>query len=1810
MALKPILFWKAPDSTQDLNTRVREIRRSIFPTQIGSGGVGLVTPSSTTLNVTVSPFLAQGFDGLTVLSDSTITQTLPVPPPGPAQVYWLAMYTRYQLMQPAITTMSFVPDSTIQTAVDKDYYVRFAKVTVAPGTLNAAAATWDFSVGDHSEQLGQSRWRAPVATAASLPIPPSYNGEPPNHDGDVRVALDTHFAYVWSTASSTWSVVSGAGSLTSTIARDKELDRKVHRSNVGTGLLGIGHNEGAFGDSVGVIGTGFRVGDGPIVNSTATTFNLRVAPFQCAVNGHKIAVGDTTIPLSAPPGFAPFRYDLVYLEVYRSRIVTPVSGIVYDNNIGGTYTFAQIETLIEQIVSEDPYFGVSNFQFGGVELSDTGDLIVTLWKWSVQDGITYTGPSAANYVVSQASPVTVPGFVATTYSAAAHNSRIGIATNNTLAPGIWDGTAYGIPVFVVRRNNGEGSYAPNITAGPTLSGVNIWNLLPMADSEAARPMVRRLLQDDAAPLDCAPGVLVGYDQPLTFTNGGAGGPLTLNIPAQKFALTFPSGTLSSSFPGTVEMAAAAASIQPTAPPVAGARRDFVYLIYWASTSAITLPTAATNTAAKAFAQAVTLLDSSVQGGRTVYVYGMYVVSDAGASTDETDSFVAVSLPFYETGGAVAFNPVGSADHPSLWVAIPTGSALAEHGIDRVFAMPIEIIHRRNSAAYSDATVGSNFNGSGITRPEFAFAGLPTAAYDLLDREVVDLRHATGNLDLDAILEASMDRVCRGQLNTRLVTHPLDASIAGTSHLCVDVIGDPTIPALTPSTSIVPASYLDNCYYAFSDAVETQVVSWTTDVIGATVATGANYTIPSSGLGTDAATHYDYVQAKPLQGNGGAAMFEVTYNSATPRTTLRIRAPRGAYLLSSMRAPMDFVVGGALTPPTQNTNQIGLVSFAHIHGGTNAPIGTPRTQVTRMLGVQAGYGVGSYDYRISYNYLHDTALSATSLTVNAVDRVGRPTDVTLIFPFVDDPGVSAVSSSSGLASIQVAAVFVYDKPKTAWKLRTDYNNYGSTIDDRVCGLSLAPKRIYNINGVVRGTTYNNISVGPLYRTITKACTGTTQVTILAADFTGETGVSIFGLLGDPLLPAGSTQQVRAMEMSTVPGTSLTVTFDAALPGAGNVSFKVAYTSNENKYWFEVYKTSRGVIGPFTWVSDTSELNISGGGGGSNSVTAVPETSYTMAVQHPTNAQNRFTLGVPNGASPPTSNTIGERLSFLGLWNENSAGAPNYYVTADDTWYAGTNVLPWATGSFGRSDIVVNSQFPSLGATTSYYDTYGPHAFFFGGPPSPQSRSTTTVYATPIPLDGAGGDYCVVVYEGHTYSGIMGDNDTLANRLARLEHAVLPANVGDALIYEAVGPMNVTTAGTGLPYLDWRAMGTQDSFYTAGIATPGYRATYYQPDILKENGVSMAYRAAKLNSERLRPVQSIVDAARWNARDDDSDLVMNFIPGPPSQYCPKPNVTGIDIGSFAGVGPGVRSDYDHSAILTQSVTNDLFMGGDRSGWQRLPTVTIQINNANGVDVVRVPYQPAFLGYWVGYGSAGSAQGDTDILLNQAIGDFWGTGSLQKIGVMPTSGVAPSAGLRLVRTITGGDLTALKSRLASFPTFTPETVGRPRTASAVIARGSQGYPTFRPGFLGPVVNGAEATWLGRPSENLLSGCPQDAGLIGQASIGQFVFGTSAVPLAHQQSGNILFATQGLYYDQAPADYGTYPAATNVLSPQKLWAYRGSAINLSGQVRLLINSGFGSQMLVDVQNAFVRNAGTPVHVGFSADAFELLHRPVRRSH
>jgi hypothetical protein len=67
MAFKPIFRFRNPDSTADLN----KAYASAVSKGIYSGGDLIVSPSS--LNITVAPFTAVGFDGLT-LESTTSTQ--------------------------------------------------------------------------------------------------------------------------------------------------------------------------------------------------------------------------------------------------------------------------------------------------------------------------------------------------------------------------------------------------------------------------------------------------------------------------------------------------------------------------------------------------------------------------------------------------------------------------------------------------------------------------------------------------------------------------------------------------------------------------------------------------------------------------------------------------------------------------------------------------------------------------------------------------------------------------------------------------------------------------------------------------------------------------------------------------------------------------------------------------------------------------------------------------------------------------------------------------------------------------------------------------------------------------------------------------------------------------------------------------------------------------------------------------------------------------------------------------------------------------------------------------------------------------------------------------------------------------------------------------------------------------------------------------------------------------------------------------------------------------------------------------------
>lgn len=1822
MALKAVLVYKNVDSTLDINNKTAYIiNRGIFRSP---NGAGKVTPSTTNLLVTVDPFIANGRDGLVVQDTQQTTLTLPVPQSGSA-TYWVALLAKYNSNAAATLQFAFFTDSQVTTSVDADFYIRFARVTVSSGTTTASGATWEFSVGDHSEYLGKNRWRDPVATIADLPLPPNYLGEMPNRDGDVRLVTATYLPYVWVESLEDWMPIGASSNVIINDAKRQLLERDMIRGTHGTGIEGTGPNVAKYADSdiSGVLtksATGLNVSNTPITGG----YFVRIAPFRAYVNGHPILTKDTVVTISNPYT----GYDLVYLEVCRRPLVTPPGGVIFANNVapnppGSTYTYDQIETLIEQVINNTPNFTGSstqgNFDFTALDVNTDGQYVVTEWRLSVKSNVTVT--DVTSFSISAATcAVNLSGFTGN-YSAATYNSRIGINSSGDTTT--YQGVAYAIPLLIVKRDVAETApFVPSTTVTNNLSGVNVLNIAPPSDINFSRRALRVLARQDSLAStgaeDFPGGVLKGYKTALGKTNGGAAGPLYVNIPAMSWKLGFPSGTKGPEYLPhgcVVDSTATTTQLQLPAPPSSGARRDFVYLLYWVSTIPVNPCPAGTHVnAVKAFGPTpVTITEYDALGPMTVYAHGIYLAESVGTDAEARDALT--TLGFTQTTDG------------SVWSKNAPAGFSAEQGVDTVYALPVALYHRRNSAVWSITTGSDNFNGStvgGTLRPEEEFDGTSAKPYDLLDKEVLDCRHATGNIDLQQVLEETMDRLVQGKLATRFNLSPLDSSVANTTQLMVDVLG--TNASVTPQLQVAQAVDLDGARVHFSDAIETQVIPWTTaPVTFANTAYPAN-TYSSSATGASGTVALDVSRGSldtNLPSGGARPIYELIVGNTggtSLRVALRIRAPRKSYILSNFQSSGS--VNTIPNSPTIDFSQLtGLCELRFLQPSTAITL-SPYATVPATSTDQAADRRASTDLCAGYNFRADVGWSNTSTIINEMDAHGRPVDMTVYWDAVD-PVLFSPPSLNG--NIHVACAFVWDKPRTAYKLGVDSTYYGAAAVDRISGLSLVPKKVYKISGTIRGTAYSSVKVGPLYKVITKTLSATDTFSITTADI-GETSVYMYGILDSPQCADGTIVSINKLVSSTnnypIDG-NLSVTLSASV--TTQVSVKVAYTSTENRYWFEVCKTSKGLIGPFSWFSDELTPSTSPVGG---SVLSTGAASWnTINAAYPLRDPNQFALGLNNQLVSGTY--VGaERVPF-GLFFLCSA-ATGYYVCRTSGAY-GSHTSPFPSGNFNRTTITVDDKVLDPGRdggtltpttvgtlydqTSMYFDTHGVQV-----PSTAAAAANTTkvvlVYASVVPMVNT--DTITVLYEGHSYQGIMGDNVSFSTRAQKLQDFIIPDAENDSLKYESTTNVFATSAGTGLPLLDWRDMayagaGTGTRSGSSTVATLGaYRSTYYHQELPKRHGKNRAYRLLLQNSRRVKAGETFgKDLAYQTANLAEYDLTMNFIPAPPSQF-DTTSVTAASLASgfCSGYGPGIVSDYDQST-LTRGVV------GDQRDIGSVPLSFATYANIPDTPATLVEVGPAkaMAGVAGVAMTNGVAATDLDNVSSQGITYWAGTTfngqGLSNYAMAFTNTEMPRGGYELVRKCTAGTLTTMKSRVGTWVSMAPEKVGRP-SADATKSRGTQGVVTARPMVTTsstyfdpknvvpcevPFLPTAADAFYGS-TQSTIASTEQSPVLLTQAS----------ESLSHQY--NLPQAPNNyLYYGQTvPSKYPQFFPEDYSLTLQKVWAFKGSAVNKNNVVTLLVNSGFGSALYRSYERPGANNPGVRPHTGYSADVYQLLYRPVKR--
>src|SRR5579885_2764514 len=192
MPLRPLLVYKNADSTQDLN----DSKKGFLGKGIYSGGAVDLVPGQ--LQVTISPFIASGFDGMMVREDVD-THTFTVTANQTQRIVLRAVYVSGG---PPTLDMEVISEANFATDPQQQYLITFCQLVIPLGASQVLSSYINLNVRDDIDPTQRLTWRSPVATSASLPLPPTVD----TRVGDVRVTVDTFRTWIY-TGANGWQIV-------------------------------------------------------------------------------------------------------------------------------------------------------------------------------------------------------------------------------------------------------------------------------------------------------------------------------------------------------------------------------------------------------------------------------------------------------------------------------------------------------------------------------------------------------------------------------------------------------------------------------------------------------------------------------------------------------------------------------------------------------------------------------------------------------------------------------------------------------------------------------------------------------------------------------------------------------------------------------------------------------------------------------------------------------------------------------------------------------------------------------------------------------------------------------------------------------------------------------------------------------------------------------------------------------------------------------------------------------------------------------------------------------------------------------------------------------------------------------------------------------------------------------------------------------------------------------------------------------------------------------------------------------------------
>ena len=917
MALTCSFRWQNSDSTQNLNDRLRGlVSRGIYYGGNVLPGVGL--------QVTVDPFLAVGFDGMTVGDSATTTLAV-----APLLTQYIVVRARYNpLGIPAAPTLYFQVLTAAQYLApdpEQSYLIVFAIVT--PGPANVVLSQIDISARDEITPVGRDWFRGVVANSAALPLPPPTQ----NLTGDHYYVIADNTFYFW--AGAIWSPMTSAGYNSETILHNRDLvDNEIQRLTNNSGLISGTRN--------GTPGFGASKLEIEVAGSAGIDDSIDIDTFAAVIFGHTIVTKATRLALPAHPApAAPDRYDLVFIEVWREALAVPETYGYERNPVGGaTYTLPQATDVAETGYASG--IAGNNFDFNTVgAMAHTG--YVLKYRFGVKSGVANTA------IYDPITPVAgwlIPNIDATaTFGTIGGENRIWASTP---APSSIDDRTWAMPLLVLRRYDGESFGVSPIAEYrngtryifPIHSVADVSKLgRDLAETAAISGPMSVSLTDAGNPTlqpnEKPSGFITGMDYPVG--PGVAASTLKFYSEASKFRIR--------GFEDWTRFNADEFALGNPAIGAGNYARTVVYIqmsitLYQDDDSDPTKKPGYYNSRVHRPLIPNYLLSGFVndvgQGWRRGFV--TYEVKAARFDNlDYRDTDDAMAAAGWSKGDLflLATNPELAYADGGLWsktVALAVDNRI--HPFLTQWAIPVALVHRRNTVAW---TYNANPNGS-AGRPDGHTSATLIHPDDLVDlRCTVDIDEGT----LAKQLAADFDRNMKGQLRTRLANKwagtgvGTGPTVAGTRILQTD-----KICAAPDAVAFSLAASPDGYRMIWSDAKEFM------PVCAKITSMTADYNI--AGPDPDLPIKYDC--------NNGAGAGVLT-----------IAAPAGAHLVRHL--PAAFVAGGPDTAAPLQFNGPPVWSTRRKFERVTYPMPTDSSAKVLKIGAGAFYTEADLDAQASIGW---------------------------------------------------------------------------------------------------------------------------------------------------------------------------------------------------------------------------------------------------------------------------------------------------------------------------------------------------------------------------------------------------------------------------------------------------------------------------------------------------------------------------------------------------------------------------------------------------------------------------------------------------------------------------------------------------------------------------------------------------------------------------------------------------------------------------------------------------------------------------